>query len=995
MMRILLAASAAYDPPQGGSTRSNLIWLRAMAAMGHDVQVVCGGPADRLSRRDGMRIEAVAGLPRLAERLGAAIVEFQPDFVLVSSEDLSHSLLRAAHQAAPDRLVYLAHTPQWFPFGPEAWNPEPAVAALLQDALSIVAIGEHMAQYIGEHLGRQPVVIPPALYGSEPWPEYDNRGRRSALLINACTVKGLPILLELARRRPDVHFLALKGWGTTPADEASLRGLPNVEVLDTVASIDEVFARTAVLLAPSLWYEGFGLVVTEALLRGIPVLAAHHGGLTEAAAVSDFRLPVAPIRRWLPHYDATGMPVAVVEPQPVDVWSEALQRLLSDSELYARERASGMKAARQFARGLDAGALAAHLAGLGPRALRVYLIHNSTYFPGQGGGDKSNRLLMEALAARGHRVRVFTRLESFGAAAAAAHQQSLAERGIAWQGWGDAGHRYELGGVSVHTVTREQPLAAVLEADLREFRPDVILSSTDDPAHLLLDTALASGVGRVVYLVRAPIALPFGPAASSRSESRTQRLKQLNAVVAVSEFVARYCREEGGLEAIHVPIALPDEAAPVTVGRPDNEFVTIINPGDVKGIAIFLALADEFPEAAFAYVAGWSTTAKDREELSRRRNVVELPRADDISDILRRTRVLLVPSLWAEAWGRVVQESLGRGVPVLAANTGGLPEAMRGVPYVLPVREITHYQTRLSEQMAPVVEVPEQEAGPWIVALREVLASPQRWQELSQMGLAAAQDYAATATIDPFEGILRQVMRQPKPGGMATAPALSPVKRRLLARRLEQYGRARRQRCFPVEWGEGPRVFLLPWAEAGVQAWSFLREFTGVRWVPAMLSGREDRHAEPLPATFRHWVEELAMGVEAKVEAGERFVLAGHSMGGGLAFEVARELRRRKVEGLAGVVVSSCAAPRGRISGEVAAGDRGLFAAHSYSLEEPLEVPLVALSGQEQITMDRWREETKAEFERAIFPGGHFWLLQYPQEFARHCTRWLGIDSIS
>lgn len=991
-MRILLAASAAYDPPQGGSTRSNLVWLRALAALGHEVRVLCGGGEDRQTRRDEIEIEAVEGLPRLAERLGAAIAEFGPDFVLVSSEDLSHSLLRAAYQAAPDRLVYLAHTPQWFPFGPEAWNPEPAVAALLNDALSIVAIGEHMARYIAEHLGREAVVIPPALYGREPWPEYENQQRRSALLINACTAKGLPIVLELARRHGDVRFLALKGWGTTPQDEAALRALPNVEVLDTVASIDEVFARTAVLLAPSLWYEGFGLVVTEALLRGIPVLAAQHGGLTEAAAASEFRLPVAPIRKWLPQYDATGMPEAVVEPQPVEVWSEALTRLLGDAELYARERANGMRAARDFARGLKAEALAEHLAELRPRALRVYLIHNSTYFPGQGGGDKSNRLLMEALAARGHRVRVFTRLEGFGPAAAAAHQRSLEQRGIAWRPWSDAGHRYELGGVEVHTVTREHSLAEMFAVDVREFRPDVIVSSTDDPAHVLLEAALEAGLSRVVYLVRAPIALPFGPAASSRSESRTERLKQVNAVVTVSEYVARYCREYGGLEATHVPIALPDEAAPALVGRADNEFVTMINPGDVKGIAIFLALADAFPQQAFAYVAGWNTTAQDRAALAQRANIVELPRVDDISEILRRTRVLIVPSLWAEAWGRVVQESLARGVPVLAANTGGLPEAMRGVPYVLPVREIAHYQSRLSEQLAPVAEVPEQDAGPWITALREVLASPERWAELSQRGRAAAQAYAATANVAAFEGILRQVMRQAKPSVTKAAPALSPVKRRLLARRLEQYARARRQRCFPVEWGEGPRVFLFPWAEAGVQAWSFVREFGGVRWVPAMLAGREDRHAEPLPATFRDWVVELAAGVAARVEDGERFVLAGHSMGGGLAFEVARELRRRKVKGLEGVVVSSCAAPRGRVSGEAALGDRALFAAHVYASDAPLEAPLVALSGQEEIAMDRWQEETSGPYVRAIYPGGHFWLLQQPEQFARHCGRLLGID---
>jgi len=42
--------------------------------------------------------------------------------------------------------------------------------------------------------------------------------------------------------------------------------------------------------------------------------------------------------------------------------------------------------------------------------LRILLAHNSLYYPSYGGGDKSNRLLMEALAGRGHAVRVVARV---------------------------------------------------------------------------------------------------------------------------------------------------------------------------------------------------------------------------------------------------------------------------------------------------------------------------------------------------------------------------------------------------------------------------------------------------------------------------------------------------------------------------------------------------------------------------------------------------------
>ena len=62
--------------------------------------------------------------------------------------------------------------------------------------------------------------------------------------------------------------------------------------------------------------------------------------------------------------------------------------------------------------------------------MRLLLAHNSLYFPSHGGGDKSNRLLMEALAARGHDVRVVARIAQFGETAERRFLESLAERGV-------------------------------------------------------------------------------------------------------------------------------------------------------------------------------------------------------------------------------------------------------------------------------------------------------------------------------------------------------------------------------------------------------------------------------------------------------------------------------------------------------------------------------------------------------------------------------------
>src|SRR5438105_6394368 len=149
------------------------------------------------------------------------IHEFAPDWVLVSSEDLGHGLIREAQHGA-GRIVYLAHTPQFFPFGPASWNPDRQAANMVAHAAAIVAIGHHMAEYIERALGRRAVVIHPPIYGPGPFGDYASFERGFITMINPCAVKGISIFLETARRLPQYQFAVVPGWGTTAEDRRAL-----------------------------------------------------------------------------------------------------------------------------------------------------------------------------------------------------------------------------------------------------------------------------------------------------------------------------------------------------------------------------------------------------------------------------------------------------------------------------------------------------------------------------------------------------------------------------------------------------------------------------------------------------------------------------------------------------------------------------------------------------------------------------------------------------
>src|SRR5947207_1934333 len=117
----------SYGRVFGGANRSNRRLAEALAAANQRVHVavpameaeyeVVGTP-NRSSTQSGVVVHEAGSQAALRTELARLIGMLKPDWVLVSTEDPSQSLLRIALDHAPGRVVYLAHTPQMLPFGP-------------------------------------------------------------------------------------------------------------------------------------------------------------------------------------------------------------------------------------------------------------------------------------------------------------------------------------------------------------------------------------------------------------------------------------------------------------------------------------------------------------------------------------------------------------------------------------------------------------------------------------------------------------------------------------------------------------------------------------------------------------------------------------------------------------------------------------------------------------------------------------------------------------
>ena len=131
--------------------------------------------------------------------------------------------------------------------------------------------------------------------------------------------------------------------------------------------------------------------------------------------------------------------------------------------------------------------------------MRILLGSNALYYPAHGGGERSNRMVFEGLSERGHKCFVITRIDRFGPEGESNLRNQLESRGIVPRSEPGA-LRFELNGVEVLAATGAPSFRAFFVEHKNWFRPDVIVTSTDDPAQLLLEAALHDEHAPTVFL---------------------------------------------------------------------------------------------------------------------------------------------------------------------------------------------------------------------------------------------------------------------------------------------------------------------------------------------------------------------------------------------------------------------------------------------------------------------------------------------------------------
>ena len=144
-----------------------------------------------------------------------------------------------------------------------------------------------------------------------------------------------------------------------------------------------------------------------------------------------------------------------------------------------------------------------------------------------------------------------------------------------------------------------------------------------------------------------------------------------------SEFTAQRWRALCGIDSTIIPpLVLPERY--FVAGRGNH--VLFVNPTPIKGVEIMFSLAEACPDIPFLVSESWGLSPQWRDYCLKRAsllpNIEWSPPTHDMRPVYARSRTLLMPSLWEEAFGRTVVEAQINGIPVVASNRGALPDTV-------------------------------------------------------------------------------------------------------------------------------------------------------------------------------------------------------------------------------------------------------------------------------------------------------------------------------
>lgn len=249
--------------------------------------------------------------------------------------------------------------------------------------------------------------------------------------------------------------------------------------------------------------------------------------------------------------------------------------------------------------------------------------------------------------------------------------------------------------IKLHTISHNNREKEI-EEKILEFKPDIIITQL-----MWSDIALKLAKKYFIPSIMRVCKVPIEISLAKNSEYAP------TAIISTSRFVKDYVLKNWRRESTIINPLVQIEN--YLINKKDfspfkNELIFMFNPLERKGGLVFREIAKQLPSLKFGTVLGWSSL-KDKpdsntfsKEYIKRitesegsvfdgslpeyvniedcSNIKVFPPEDDPKKIYKKIKILLVPSQWEEAFGRVAIEAMANGIPVVASNVAGLRDSV-------------------------------------------------------------------------------------------------------------------------------------------------------------------------------------------------------------------------------------------------------------------------------------------------------------------------------
>ena len=267
---------------------------------------------------------------------------------------------------------------------------------------------------------------------------------------------------------------------------------------------------------------------------------------------------------------------------------------------------------------------------------------------------------------------------------------------------------------------------------LNDFAPDVLIACNGHP--MILES--------MARATRRAVTTAFAVRGFGYDDPRY--FADVNYAFTCSQYLTDVYAEKVGL--ISTPIEPPIDWSVVVAPVESRAFVTFVHPAPHKGLFLFARLADMLgarrPDIPVLVVqsgrSGGSLNGIRGLDFSKYPQIMAAPPVPTPADYLALTRLLVVPSVWPEPFGRVAAEAMINGIPPLVGNRGALPHVVGGDYADGGGGRVLAIPDWMTESTTDLPSEPEVE--PWYAAVCELWDDPVRYDAVSNRARQIARD---------------------------------------------------------------------------------------------------------------------------------------------------------------------------------------------------------------------------------------------------------------